>query len=59
MMTDAEMIERFEETTGLTFDHEGPGVIGCEHCGGLLQFVPDHDCCGSRCLDSEVSRYDE
>lgn len=43
-----ELIERFEETTGLSFDHDGPLPIQCEYCDKLYQFIPDHECHGIR-----------
>lgn len=50
------LTQRFERETGHAFDPEGPPVIECGFCGGLLQFVTDHDCYGTRAASAEAAR---
>lgn len=40
------LIAEFEVQTGLAFDTNGPVPIACEHCGRLLQYIPNHECHG-------------
>jgi len=45
---EAELIHKFEDESGLDFDPDGPLPSECEYCSKLLQFIPDHDCYGTR-----------
>lgn len=47
------------EAHGLVFNPEGPRLDECEHCGGAIQYVPDHKCWGTRAESAELERNDD
>lgn len=53
-----ELIERFEDETGLNFDPNGPELKECE-CGKLIQFIIDHDCYITQGENHDARRLDD
>jgi len=54
----AEIIERFEDETGLSWDPNGPLPDECEYCGKLVQYFPDHHCIGIQSASRESRAFD-
>lgn len=46
-------IEAFEDTTGNTFDPNGPKIAECPYCDTLTQYASDHSCYGLRCEQAD------